>query len=213
MDLEDRPDILSITSSEEFDRWYWPVAEMQNLCRERGLPTSGLKAELRARLLGHLRGEITAPGTTPRKPKNWSKAVLTRDTIIDANVTFGCNLRNFLKQEIGPKFRCTGEFMDWVKSHPGRSLGEAIAQWHLFHTRAQQPGFRREIASCNNYLQYLRDLRDAHPNLTLTDAKLCWAVKSKKPAVNGFVVYEETDLSFLDPRPVGLGSLQKGNSN
>lgn len=65
--------------------------------------------------------------------------------------------------------------------------------------RKEDPDVRREIAECNTFLQYLRDIRDAHQELGLDDARRCRHVKSRVAAQDGKVVYAPEDLSFLQP--------------
>ena len=87
--------------------------------------------------------------------------------------------------------------MDWVRQNVGATLADAVTAWQLLESRKKDPAFRREIASCNNFLQYLRDIRDANETMTLEQAKRCWDAKKVRPALNGYVRYEATDLRFL----------------
>lgn len=194
-----RPEATPWMSRAEFERWYWPVSELQSLCSTLGVSKAGSKAELRARAAAALAGEtLPAPRRKKRKTK-WSAIRLTRETVITEDISFGPAVRGFFKQEIGPSFVCHSDFMDWMRQNSGATFDDAIAAWHMLDERKLDPDFRREIASCNNYLQYLRDIRDAHPELSLDQAKQCWDAKKIRPAMNGFVIYEPGDLCFLDP--------------
>ena len=102
-----------------------------------------------------------------------------------------------MKAQIGKSFVCHSDFMTWVKSNEGATLGDAVEAWYVLENRKLAPSFRREIASCNNYLRYLRDIRDHHPDLSLHDAIACWDQKKIRPAVDGFVIYEPSDLTYL----------------
>ena len=128
---------------------------------------------------------------------NWSKEKLTLQTEIKDNISFGPNVRGFFKKNIGSKFVCNTHFMSWVKSNVGMNLADAIKAWQNLEQRKNDDNFRSEIAPCNNYLQYLRDLRDANPNISLQDAKLCWKNKKLYPTHYGMVVYEPSDLEFM----------------
>lgn len=191
--LQFRPKLSEVDTFKEFDRWYWPVAEMQAFCRENGVPYTGLKAELRNRLSCFFRGE-PLPAQGKAKKSSWAKMDLHFDTVITEDITFGCNVRGFFRKEIGQKFVCSSVFMKWVKANPGRTLGQAIEYWYELNDLVSEPGFRQEIDRCNNYLQYLRDIRDANPNLSQEDAKRCWDIKSRLPADAGYVHYEERDV-------------------
>ncbi|MEL6829372.1 MAG: DUF6434 domain-containing protein [Pseudomonadota bacterium] len=195
-----KPAVDPTMSSDTFARWYWPVAELHAFCDALHISKAGRKSELRARVTAALAGEDVpvAPKRASSKT-NWSTVSLTRETLITEDMSFGPNVRGFFKQEIGRKFVCHSDFMDWIRENAGATFADAIVAWQMMEDRKRDPDFRREIASCNNYLQYLRDLRDAHPELTLDQAKECWDAKKMRPARDGFVVYERSDLEFLDP--------------
>ncbi|MEL6450586.1 MAG: DUF6434 domain-containing protein [Pseudomonadota bacterium] len=196
-----RPPVDPTMPAAEFLRWYWPVAALTQFCTALGIPASGPKAALRARVAWALAHPGTPmPKAAKPKPKSrfkWGSETLHPDTVITDTVSFGPNLRGFFHDQIGPGFVCHGDFMTWVKSNTGATLADAVAAWHMLEARKDDPAFRREIASCNTYLQYLRDIRDAHPDLTLAQAKACWDDKKTKPAQDGMVVYAPADLAAL----------------
>jgi len=142
---------------QEFERWYWPVDLLQQFCRELDLPVSGSKAELRQRVAFALEDPERPPLPLVRRKMrsgfNWSNERLDRSTIITDDISFGPNVRGFLKKEIGSAFVCHSDFMTWVRSNTGASLADAIDAWKILEERKKDPEFRREIASCNNYLQ------------------------------------------------------------
>ena len=88
--------------------------------------------------------------------------------------------------------------MGWVRENAGATLEDAVNAWKLLEARKDNPSFRREIAACNNFLRYLREVRDANPQLTLDQAKACWDYKKVRPALNGYVIYERADLRCID---------------
>lgn len=196
IELEYRPKLSEVDTFKEFDRWYWPVAEMQEFCRQNGIPYAGLKADLRERLSCFFRGD-PLPKANKVKKTSWAKMDLHLDTVITEDISFGCNLRGFFKSEIGTKFVCSSVFMKWVKANPGLTLGQAVEYWYELNDLVTKPGFRQKIDRCNNYLQYLRDIRDANPNLSQEDAKHCWDIKARLPAEAGYVQYEKSDILLI----------------
>ncbi|MEM6760836.1 MAG: DUF6434 domain-containing protein [Pseudomonadota bacterium] len=193
-----RPPISADLSADAFERWYWPVDQLKALCEMLGLSAAGSKAELRARLAFALRHPTATPPRPTRKKRgrfNWAKESLTRDTVITETVSFGPNVRRFFQAEIGASFVCHGDFMDWMRNAAGATLGDAIVAWHMLEDRKADPAFRREIAACNNYLQYLRDARDRHPDLSQDAAKRCWDYKKIRPASDGIVIFEDSDIA------------------
>lgn len=198
---EKRPPVSEHLSAVEFARWYWPVKHLEQFCDRLKISSAGTKAEMRERVIFALDNpDMPPPKTSRRKPKDnfaWASAPLTGGTIITDSVSFGPNVRSFFKQEIGKKFVCHSDFMDWMRSNVGNTLDDAVSAWHVLEDRKLDPTFRREIAECNNYLRYLRDIRDDNKSLTLDEAIACWDQKKIRPAKDGFVIYEKTDLLFL----------------
>ncbi|MEO1657331.1 MAG: DUF6434 domain-containing protein [Pseudomonadota bacterium] len=193
-----RPNPEDVADLEAFSPWYWPVDHLHAFCDRLGLSKSGTKAVLRARVAEAFGGPPASAQTKPKRSGfSWSRETLTTKTVITSDVSFGPNVRKFFAAAIGPSFVCHGDFMAWMRSNPGETLGTAIEMWKVMEARKDDPGFRREIAEGNNYLQYLRDLRDAHPDVSLDDAKACWDEKKIRPAQNGRVVFEADDLRFI----------------
>ncbi|MEM6899299.1 MAG: DUF6434 domain-containing protein [Pseudomonadota bacterium] len=195
-----RPDFDPAMSRDMFEFWYWPKSELERICSELNLSKAGNKAELRGRIALHLENPNLRQPKRARRPRdetNWAKAALTLETVITASITFGPNVRGFFKREIGKRFTCTSDFMDWVRDNTGSTFGDAIDAWHMLEQRKDDPAFRREIAEHNNFLQYLRDFADAFPDLSLDDAKRCWDEKKIRPAVQGKVIFELHDTRFL----------------
>jgi hypothetical protein len=196
-----RPSFSPSMPAQSFDHWYWAKEDLISFCEELGLNASGSKELLRQRVMGGLPGG--SPVIEKRRSRlkvenfDWANAILTGNTVITLNVTFGPNFRNFMKAQIGVKFQCHGDFMAWVKDNPGSTLNDAIATWQHLEARKTVPGFRRDIAICNNYLRYLRDFQDHNPDRTYDDAKVCWQHKKLCPAPGGYVTYEKRDLGFL----------------
>ncbi|WP_415401973.1 DUF6434 domain-containing protein [Tateyamaria sp. SN3-11] len=200
-DTATRPAVDAAMTAPEFLRWYWPVEALHQFCAALGIAATGTKAVLRDRVayaLAHPGAPVPPASRTRGKSKfKWATAPLTRETEITDTVSFGPNLRGFFADHIGTRFVCHGDFMAWVKANAGATLGDAIEAWHVLEARKDDPAFRREIAACNNYLQYLRDIRDAHPEMSLEAARTCWDHKKIQPATDGFVIYEPGDLRVL----------------
>lgn len=192
--MSKKPLPTEVASADQFDAWYWDKPELVAICVHLKLPKTGGKDALRDRVLHFLKtGETLRPTRISKKGFNWSSAVLTRDTLITDTVSFGPNMRRFLTQEIGKSFVCHSDFMDWVREHPGKTLGDAIAIWHELEQRKADPGFRRQIAPHNNYLQYLRDYRDANPEHSQKDAIAAWQARKALPIDGERIVYKSED--------------------
>ncbi len=193
-----RPNFEHIASGKEFNKWYWLKEEMQNICKLLNLPVTGRKFEIRDRIMFALDNNGKSK-PQPKKNKftsrfNWAKSELTPKTEITDNVSFGPNFRRFMKSEVGDRFYCHSDFMDWVKTNVGKTLNDAAHKWVELEKRKEDPAFKREIAENNMYSQYIRDFLADNPGYTLTDVKKYWLLKKEHPTEDGFIRYEKMDL-------------------
>ena len=197
-----RPDFSEISSGAEFNRWYWLKSELVDLCKTTGLPYSGSKFELRDRIMYALDNDgKLLPRVAQQRPQsrfNWAREKLDLDTLITDNVSFGPNFRNFMKAQIGTKLSCHSDIMDWVKAHPGKTLGEAVLQWQYLEQRKEDPQFRRNIAAHNMLSQYVRDFLADQEGASFKMALACWKRKRQLPTDDGFVRYAPEDLALLE---------------
>ena len=199
---ESRPEINTLKSAQELRRWYWLKTELVAYCKQQGLSPVGNKFAIIDRISEYLEtGKVVKP--LPSKIKhstvNWAKSVLTLDTVITDSVTFGKNFRGFMQSQIGHKFVCHSDFMDWVKANAGKTLADAVRAWYRLEDRKRDPSFKRTIAPQNMLAQYTRDFFAANPDKTRADMMDCWQLKKKQPNA-GRVIYETSDLLFLDQK-------------
>ncbi len=196
----ERPNILSIETADNFKKWYWLKAELIDYAKRAGIPANGSKFEIRDRILFALENPGKPIPKTPSKKKtskfNWAKETLTLGTEITDSVSFGPNFRNFMKSQIGDRFNCHGDFMDWVKANPGKTLEDAMIAWEGMDELKRQ-GVRRIIQPHNMLSQYYRDFFDRYPERKIADARKCWMKKSRMENPDGKVIFEDSDLKFL----------------
>ena len=195
-----RPEFSAIQTGKDFDQWYWTKAELIGICKSAALPYSGSKADLRERIIYALdhNGQIKpAPIKTKKQSRfNWANAELNLDTIITDNVSFGPNFRGFMKKQIGARFQCHSDFMDWVRSNTGKTLADAALAWQELENRKKDPNFQREIAQHNRLAQYVRDFLADNEGKNFSDALNYWNKKRQLPAKGGLVIYEPKDLDL-----------------
>lgn len=195
-----RPEFGDIKTGKEFNRWYWLKEELIAICKQAGLPAYGRKFDLRDRIMHALdnAGEVKKEQKKRATFRfNWAKAELSLETIITDNVSFGPNFRKFMQGQIGSKFSCHSDFMDWVKSNEGKTLRQAVDKWHELEARKEDPNFKRVIADHNMYNQYTRDFLEDNPGKTLREARECWLIKKQLPTKDGFVRYDRDDINLL----------------
>ena len=196
--MDQRPELTAETSPEDFLDFYWLKAELVAFCRAAELRTSGSKIELTERIAHYLKtGEELSPAR-PSRPRptsrfDWSTAELTRDTIITDNYKNTQNVRAFFEEEIGPRFKFNTPFMNWMKSHSGSTLGEAIVEWERIAAVKKNRTASPEIAPQFEYNRYIRDFLADNPGRSRETAIAHWKIKKSQ---RGHNAYERSDLDF-----------------
>ncbi len=195
-----RPEFENIKSGEEFNQWYWLKEEMVEICKRSNLPYTGRKFDLRDRIMYALdnNGKIQPKIEKPKSKSkfNWAKAELTLETEITDNVSFGPNFRRFMKSQVGKSFSCNSDFMDWVKTNIGNTLGGAVEEYYRLEKRKENPDFERKIADNNMFNQYTRDFMKDNPNSNLKEVRKFWSLKKQMPTKDGFIRYAKSDLKL-----------------
>lgn len=189
---EQRPDIESIRTGAEFERWYWLRSELVDFCRDHGLGTSGRKPELANRIAHFLNtGQIQR--STPASPTStvdWRKAELTLETEITDSYSNTQNMRSFMRLNAADHFKFSNEFMDWMRSNQGKTLADAVAFWLDLDDRKRNGGYREKPLPQNQFNQFTRALSEAVPGISAKEVRRLWAIKRAKPGPH---VYEPGD--------------------
>lgn len=200
MESMNRPQLDKNLSAKSFQEYYWLKEELVSFCRELGISSSGGKRDIADRLLEYFKtGEI---GTKPKQRKqkitsrfDWNREPLTIDTILTDNYKNTENVRAFFQQKIGKPFKFNVLFMNWMKTNQGKTLGDAIVEWHRIVELKKNKMHQTEIAPQFEYNKYTRDFHANNPHLSAKDARHCWKIKRSRPGSNQ---YEDSDLMFLE---------------
>lgn len=174
-----RPPLTPQISAADFEACYWMKEELVAFCRAEGLPTTGGKQELAARIRDYLEYQPAAPASCAPKPRGKMPAVLTRATVIDASFRCSQELRRFFEAEIGSSFHFDGFMRDLVKNGQGMTLDQAITAWR---EHQQAPKEESEIGAQFEYNRHMRQFFKDHPGKTFQEAVAAW--KEKKALRN-----------------------------
>ncbi|MDJ0779031.1 MAG: DUF6434 domain-containing protein [Gammaproteobacteria bacterium] len=60
---------------------------------------------------------------------DWHRGIITTNTPIDREYRNTQNVRRFFKANCGRDFKFDREFMGWMKSNVGLTMGEAVDEW------------------------------------------------------------------------------------
>ncbi len=193
----DKPNLTKDISLADFNDFYWLKQELVDFCKTVGLPTTGGKIEITNRIRHYLStGTIIKSQTVKNKSTStfdWNAELLSPETIITDSYKNGENVRRFFLQEIGSHFSFNVIFMNWIKENVGKTLGEAVIEWHRINELKKDKNYESEIAPQFEYNKYMRAFLKDNPDLSSADAMKYWKLKSAKRGTNE---YEKTDLEL-----------------
>lgn len=173
--------------------YYWLKTELIDFCRAKNLPTFGSKEALTNRIICYFQLGHIADSDIKEKAQDYKKIPLSLDANIPINYKNDQRHRAFFKTLIGEHFKFNVQFMDWMKTNPGRTYGDAVQAW-LEIDQAKRAGQKTTIAKQFEYNQYIRDFFNDQVGYTLEEAIRCWTYKKSLPGSNA---YEKSDLQVL----------------
>ncbi|TVL88810.1 hypothetical protein CD790_29940 [Streptomyces sp. SAJ15] len=164
-------------------RWYWTLHELTTLARTMGVPTSGGKQALTARLAAALDGAPAPAEPRPaRRRGGRSAAQLTAPVDGDTRLPEGqrCSqvLRAYFRAELGPGFHFDRHMRAFIAENPGRTLAEAVQHWHDTREEAARP---QEIGPQFELNRFLRDWHGRHPDGSRAEAMAAWRAHRARP--------------------------------
>ena len=65
---------------------------------------------------------------------DWHSGDITRATLITKSFRKTQKVRRFFRAECGDGFRFDVSFIDWLNAAVGRTMGEAVDEWHRRQT-------------------------------------------------------------------------------
>lgn len=176
----DRPAPTTDLAADDFRRWYRLKEELLAFCRQQRLPTVGGKREIADRIARYLAtGERpVAARAAPQARGGSPTAELTAETTIWPCFRCGQAARAFFVAAIGPRFHFDGQMRAFPRDNPGKTLGDAIADWHPARAAGPQ---EMAIAPQFEYNRHLRNFFRANPQATRAEAIAAWMAHRSRP--------------------------------
>lgn len=197
--MSKRPRLTPKTSADDFLDFYWLKEELVAFCRAQNLPVSGSKRVLTDRIATWLRTGVVAKPGKPRTRStskfDWHSDRLTGKTILTDSYKNTQNVRRFFANAIGPQFSFNITFMKWLKTNSGKTLKDAVDQWHKIKTERSAPDFEPQIAPQFEYNAYVQAFMKDNPTCKRSDAIACWKVKKSQRGHNRYL---KSDLKFIN---------------
>src|SRR5690554_6931278 len=157
--MMNRPNLDKSISLDDFNDFYWLKEELVDFCKRVGISTSGSKIQISDRIRHYILTGKT-DRIEPKKSKceskfDWKKEKLNLQTEITDNYKNGEHVRRFFIKEIGTHFTFNVIFMKWMKENVGKTLGDAIVEWHKINGLKKEKKIITEIAPQFEYNRYM----------------------------------------------------------
>jgi len=105
--MENRPEFNIIKSFDEFSKFYWYRDELKRICKEIGIDSSGMKAELNHNIEEYFKGNIVPKkkkSNSVKSNKSSPNIELTLDTsLVECGFKFSQRFRDFFSAQAGIK--------------------------------------------------------------------------------------------------------------
>lgn len=98
-----RPDFAQIKSYAEFSRHYWYREELQQICKQLGISSAGMKTELCHNIEEYFKGNRIVGSQPKRRIKPSDSPLSLNSGLIDCGFTFGPRFRTFFAEQTGVK--------------------------------------------------------------------------------------------------------------
>lgn len=181
-----RPALSANISAHEFYRWYWLKTELAAFARASGLPATGGKEDLAARISAHLDGlpQPALPRKTP--PGKQLSGPLNATTLVPRGQRCSQPLRGWFEGQLGGGFHFDAHMRGFFADADGTStLHDAVAHWHS--TRSAEPTVIGQQFELN---QFTRKWFSENPNSTREEMHAAWQrhralPKDLRPSTSG----------------------------
>ena len=175
-----RPPFSEIKTYQEFSKYYWYRDELIQICRELGLPSSGMKLELSRNIQAYFNGE---PIEEKLKVKT-SKSVVTNASLstklLECGFTFGPKFREFFAEQTGIKnFKYNADMVATVKkvkedNDTTFTLGDLL---EIYYRRKTYAIYDKSALQWNKFVKdFCADPRTANIPDKLKTAALLWRI-------------------------------------
>ena len=101
--MTQRPPFSEIKTYQEFAKHYWYRAELQQICKQLGISSAGMKTELCHNIEQYFKGNLIVGSQPKRRIKPSDLHLSLNSGLIDCGFTFGPRFREFFAEQTGVK--------------------------------------------------------------------------------------------------------------
>ncbi|MBQ2098879.1 MAG: SAP domain-containing protein, partial [Bacteroidales bacterium] len=175
-----RPPFSEIKTYQEFSKYYWYRDELIQICRELGLPSSGMKIELNRNIQAYFNGETVEEKLKVKTSKSVVTNISLSTKLLECGFTFGPKFREFFAEQTGIKnFKYNTDMVATVKkvkedNDTTFTLGDLL---EIYYGRKTYATYDKSALQWNKFVHdFCADPRTANiPDKLKTAARL-WRI-------------------------------------
>lgn len=175
-----RPSFSKIKTYQEFSKYYWYRDELIQICRELGLPSSGMKLELNRNIQAYFNGETVEEKLKVKTSKSVVTNVSLSTKLLECGFTFGPKFRKFFAEQTGIKnFKYNADMVATVKKvkeddDTTFTLGDLL---EIYYGRKTYATYDKSALQWNKFVHdFCADPRTATFPDKLKTAALLWRI-------------------------------------
>ena len=175
-----RPPFSEIKTYQEFSKYYWYRDELIQICRELGLPSSGMKIELNRNIQAYFNGEPIEEKLKVKTSKSVVTNVSLSTKLLECGFTFGPKFRDFFAEQTGVKnFKYNADMVATVKkvkedNDTTFTLGDLL---EIYYGRKTYATYDKSALQWNKFVHdFCADPRTANIPDKLKTAALLWRI-------------------------------------
>ena len=175
-----RPPFSEIKTYQEFSKYYWYRDELIQICRELGLPSSGMKIELNRNIQAYFNGEPIEEKLKVKTSKSVVTNVSLSTKLLECGFTFGPKFRDFFAEQTGVKnFKYNADMVATVKkvkedNDTTFTLGDLL---EIYYGRKTYATYNKSALQWNKFVHdFCADPRTANIPDKLKTAALLWRI-------------------------------------
>lgn len=175
-----RPPFTEIKTYQEFSKYYWYRDELIQICRELGLPSSGMKLELNRNIQAYFNGETVEEKLKVKTSKSVVTNVSLSTKLLECGFTFGPKFREFFAEQTGVKnFKYNADMVATVKkvkedNDTTFTLGDLL---EIYYGRKTYATYDKSALQWNKFVKdFCADPRTANIPDKLKTAAHLWRI-------------------------------------
>lgn len=175
-----RPPFSEIKTYQEFAKYYWYRDELIQICRELGLPSSGMKLELNRNIQAYFNGETIEEKLKVKTSKTVVTNISLSTKLLECGFTFGPKFREFFAEQTGIKnFKYNADMVATVKkvkedNDTTFTLGDLL---EIYYGRKTYATYDKSALQWNKFVHdFCADPRTANIPDKLKTAALLWRI-------------------------------------